>query len=136
MAKQITNYWEPIKIWSSVTMILSQNGGYIAATTSILIAATTILYAIQNRRQRKTNRNAYEKLSKPNKQLVDTIKETEKTTIPTLDKIASNYQKTIAQTIPQNELLQKLLELEKTGLIQDHIANKLDEPIHSWKTQI
>jgi len=136
IAKQITNYWEPIKIWSSITMILSQNGGYIAVATSILLALNIAIYTIKTRNQKKANRNAYEKLSTPNKQLIDTIKETEKTTIPTLDKIAVNYQETTGQPVTEDALLQKLAELEKTELIYNRIANKQDEPIHSWKTQI
>jgi exosortase len=136
LATAIANYWEPIKTWSQITILISQNGAYIAIITSTLLAATIVLYAIRKRKQLKSNVNTYQKLSAPNKQVIDVIQETEKTTLPTLDNIATTYQKIIGQPINKEQLLQKLSELEKTDIIRSTIANKQDEPIQTWKTQI
>jgi hypothetical protein len=69
-------------------------------------------------------------------QTIDTVRETEKTTMPTLDNIRTTYQRRVGQPIDEEQLLQKLSELEKTGIIKSKVANKQDEPIQTWKTQI
>ena len=94
------------------------------------------MYTLERRKQRKANTNAYQKLSEPNRQIIDAVQKTEKTTLPTLNNIAKTYRKTTKKSIRKKRLLQKLLELEKTGLIESRIANKQDEPIQTWRTQI
>jgi len=135
LAESIVDYWQPIKVWSWVTILLSQNGAYLTATTSVLFAATTMVFMIESKKQRKISRNAYLKLSKPNKQLIDTIRETEKKTTPTIASIADAYQETTGQALANDQLLQKLRELEKIGTVKSCIANKHDAPIQTWKTQ-
>lgn len=136
VATAVANYWEPIKTWSQITILISQNGAYLAIITSTLLAATIVLYATRKRKQIKSNVNTYQKLSAPNKQVIDIIQKTQKTTLPTLDNIATTYQKTTGQPINKEQLLHKLSELEKTDIIKSTIANKQDEPTQTWKTKI
>jgi hypothetical protein len=67
---------------------------------------------------------------------LDSVRETEKKTMSTLDNIAGTYQKTTNQVINENQLMQQLAELEKIGILKSHIINKQDEPRLIWKTQI
>ncbi|MGQ9640629.1 MAG: exosortase/archaeosortase family protein [Candidatus Bathycorpusculaceae bacterium] len=136
ISKTIVNNWQLIKTWSQITMIISQNGANLALATTILLIVLIIFYVYETRRQRKANINAYQKLSKPNRQLVDAIIKTEKTTIPTLSAIATTYQKITRKRVDRNELAEKLSELENTNIIKSCIANKQDEPLQIWKTQI
>jgi exosortase len=136
LAKPIVDYWQPIKIWSQIAIAISQNGAYLAAATSILLAAVTILYILETEKQRKTSRIAQQKLYKPDNQLIDAIQETEKTATPTLKNISDAYQKTTSQALTNDQLLLKLAELEKIGVIKSQVTSKHDEPIQTWKTQI
>ena len=136
LAKAITSYWQPIKTWSQITTIISQDGGNLAIVTTTLIAAITIFMLFETRRQRKTNRKVYEKLSEPNKQIIDVVKKTEKTARPTLNNMVTAYQNATKQSISEDQLLEKLLELENTGTIRSTVANVQDQPVQTWKTQI
>ncbi len=132
IATAIANYWQPIKTWSQITMIISQNGANLAAVTSIMLIATLIFNHIENRKQKKTSTNVYQKISTQHKQIVDAVREIEKTVKPTLDDLA----KTMGKSISKKQLLQELSELEKIGIIKSIISSQQDEPIKTWKTQI
>jgi hypothetical protein len=117
-------------------MIVSQNGINLAATTSAILMVTIIAYFVEAGRHRKANKNAYEKLSKPNRQMIDILQETEKRATPTLSSIKTAYEKTVVQPIDSEQLLQKLTELETSQTIKRSIANVHDEPTQIWKTQV
>jgi exosortase len=134
-ATAIAQYWEPIKTWTPIALSLSQQSLPLAAATSTPIPIIAALYFLRKRNERKANSLAYTKLSQPAKDLIDAISETEKKGASTVDKIADTYQKTTNQTISKDQIVQKLTELEKIGLIERHIINKQDEPILIWKTQ-
>jgi exosortase len=135
-ATAIAQHWEPIKTWTPIALSLSQQSLPLAAATSTPIPVIAVLYLLRKRNERKANSLAYTKLSQPAKDLVDIVSETEKKSASTIDKIADTYQKTTNQNISKDQLMQKLAELEKTGIIKRRITNKQDEPILIWKTQI
>jgi len=132
----IASYWEPIKTWSQIALLLSQQGAYLALTISALLIPLAILYILQERKQRKANTAAYQKLPTQNKQIIDAVLETEKTTTPTLKAIATTYKNKTTQPIEEQKLLQKLSETEKIGIVKGYIANKHDNPTQIWKTQM
>lgn len=135
-ATAIVNHWQPIKTWSQITLFLSQNGGYLATATSVLVVAILVLHALETRKQRKSNVKAYQKLSKPNKQIIQTIHETQKTTTPTLSAIATTYKNRTGESIEEEKLLHKISEVEKTGITRSDIFNNQDEPTQTWKTKL
>jgi exosortase len=135
-ATVIANYWQPIKTWSQIALLLSQEGAYLVIITSALLAAVIILYVLETRKQRKSNATAYQKLSKPNKQIIDIVLETQKTTTPTLSAIAIAYKSRTGEIIEEEKLLHKLSEAEKTGIIKSEIASKQDEPTQIWKAYV
>jgi hypothetical protein len=53
--------------------------------------------------------------------------------MPTLENIARIHQKTIVLSIDIDRLLQRLLVLEKVGIVRSSVANKQDEPTQTWK---
>jgi exosortase len=135
-ATGIANHWQPIKTWTQIALLLSQNGAYLAAITTALLATVTVLYSFEARKQRKANAKAYQKLSKPNKQIIDIVLETEKSTTPTLSAIAIRHKNRTGEPIREEKLLHRLSEAEKTGIIKSAIASIQDEPTQIWKTQI
>jgi len=136
IAKNITSYWQPIKTWSQITMIISQNGANLATINMVILAVIFLIYILETKKQNKNNTNAYLKLSQNNKQTADAVKETEKRSTPTLDNIVVTYSKQTRKKITRDQMLQKLAELEKIGIIERTIINKLDEPILIWKSKI
>jgi len=136
LAEAIAQHWQPIKAWTQIALLLSQNGIRLAALTAAPLPAILILYAFQTKKQRKANAKAYQKLSETNKQLMDAILETEKATTPTLNAIATTYKNRTGQFVTEEKLLQKLSQAENSGLIKSEIANVNDEPTHIWKTQM
>jgi len=135
-ATAITKHWEPIKTWTKTSVLLSQNAGYLAAIIAASLVPTAVLYALEKRKQRKENAIAYQKLSKPNRQIINTVLETQKTTTPTLSAIAATYKSKTGRTIEKEELWSRILEAEKTGIIKSYIASNQDEPIQAWKAQM
>ncbi|MCJ7431283.1 exosortase/archaeosortase family protein [Candidatus Bathyarchaeota archaeon] len=136
IARAINDYWQPIKTWSQVTMIISQNGLSAVAITSSIIIAIIAMYALESRRLRIANAKTYQKLSKPNRQIIDAIKALPKNKTPTLNNIATQYNTLTRRATDQNQLLQKLQNLEKTGILESEITNQRDEPTQTWKAQI
>lgn len=133
MAKILVNYWEPIKIWSAATMMISTNGAYLAAITSFAIAVIAVYYSYMLMHQREINKKNFNKLSTSNRQIVDAIQESSKKTFPTLNAIATEYQKATGQPTDRDRLLQTLKALEKEHVIESRITNHKDEPIQTWK---
>jgi exosortase len=136
LARTIADYWQPIKTWSKITLIISQQGANLAIGTAMLIAAIMIFILLETRRQKQANQKVLQKLSETNKQMITSIRKTEAKTLPTLNKIAKTYQQATGQQISEQQLLDKLSELEKTGTIKSTIASQNDEPIQTWKTHL
>jgi exosortase len=136
IATAMVGYWQPIRTWNAITMLISHNGISLAGTIVAILVVLVILYAFELREQRKANANAYGKLSVSNRQLVDIIQKTEKQTTPTLDELQRAYQDKTMEPVDSAQLEQKLAELEKIGVIARTIVNRQDEPRLTWKTQI
>jgi len=135
-ATAIVNHWEPITTWTPIALSLSQNGEYLAATNTILLAFLIVPYKIEKRKEKKANTNAYQKLSKPNKQIIDIVLDTQKTATPTLSAVAATYKNKTGETIEKEELFHRMSEAEKTGIIKSYVASNQDEPIQIWKAQM
>jgi hypothetical protein len=84
----------------------------------------------------RANAKAYQKLSASTRKIIDLVIETEGTKKPTLHAIASTYKDRIGDYVDPEELLQKLSEVEKTGIVKSEIANVYDEPTKVWKSQL
>ena len=134
IATAIAQYWQPIKTWTQVAILISQNGDKLTTITTGLLLAVIGLFVFTRRKEMKENANAYQKLSKPIKQTIDVVRETENTTTPTLNNIAIAYQNMMGQPISKEKLLQILTEIETTGIIKSEVASKEDEPTQTWKT--
>jgi len=135
-ATDIASHWQPIKTWSQIALLLSQNGAYLATITSALLSILIVLYLLETRKQRQANAKGYQKLSKPNKQIIDIVLETKRIAPATLGAIATTYKNKTEEPVEEEKLLQKLSEAEKTGIIKSDIASIQDEPTQIWKTQM
>jgi hypothetical protein len=135
-ATAIVEHWQPIQTWTQAALILSQNGVYLITITISIVAFLIAFYLVEKIKQRKANAKAYQKLSEPNKQIIDAILETQKTTTPTLSAIAATYNRRTEKAIKKEEMFYMLLEVEKTGIIKSYIASNQDAPTQAWKAQM
>jgi exosortase len=101
VAEEITKYWQPIKAWSHIALLLSQNGDKLLAITSTLLVAVVALAFIDRRKTRKLNYQAYQKLSAPNKQLIDAVHEAKWITKRVPYNIAEANRKVMARLKPK-----------------------------------
>jgi len=136
IATAITSYWQPIKTWSQIALFLSQNGNELVAATTAMLVGTVVFYVFERRKERKMNSQTYKKLPTSSKQIIDATNETEKTTISTLNNIATAYRNKTRQPVDKEKLLHDLSSIEKTAILKRVIANRNDEPILVWKTQM
>jgi exosortase len=135
-AVAVAQYWQPIKTWTEIMLLLSQQSIYLAMITGAMLLFFIVFHAHTRRKQAKANVQAYQKLSTPNKRIIDMTIETEKTTIPTLQAIASKYKDKTGELVGNERLLQRLFEAEKTGILRNDIGNVQDHPTKIWKSQL
>jgi hypothetical protein len=135
-AGAIVQYWQPIRNWAQITILISQNGDKLIATTVVLSIGVIVMYAIERRKKRRMNSDVYRKLSNFNKRIVDIVHETERTIVPTLSNIAITYRNNVKRRIDKEKLLHTLRETEKLGLVRSEVANKEDEPLQIWRTNM
>jgi exosortase len=135
VGKAVASYWQPVKLWSQITMLIAQNGIYLLVLSSSLIGAVTAFCIFQRRRRFTLNSKAYRKLSPSSRQLITAVKQAQAKGLSTLPNILAEHQQTVGRTISEEELLEQLQALENMGLIASRIANEADEPRQTWRTQ-
>jgi len=132
----IASYWEPIKTWAQITMLISKNGSILAAISTATLASILIIAVADKRKEKKNNANAYQKLSKQDQQIIEAVYQTQQETTPSLSNIATTYTKLAQKSITNEELLEKLNQATLTELIKKEITNQKDEPLLAWKSQV
>ena len=135
LATEIARYWQPIKTWSQTTLILSSNSSTLVGITIAGIVLFLIMIFFEIRKKQMDNSKIYNKLSNENRIIIDAIKQTEQTSIPTIRNIAITIQRQKGKEINKTALVDQLQELEKTGLIKNDIISIQQEPIQTWKTR-
>jgi exosortase len=133
-ATAIANYWQPMKTWSEIALVISKNGFALAGATTTLLAAIVVFEIFQRIRARRASENTYIKLSTADQQLIMAVGEAPGT--PTPDNIATTYQNLVHREITTNDLIQKLNEAEKTGLVERSIINDQDQPILGYRSNV
>jgi len=132
--KTIAGYWQPIKTWSHIALLISESGSYlllIAAAALVVVIFFQIFKVIKTKR---TNFKAFQKLSKEDRAIVEAIYQTKK--MPTPSNIATTYEKLNHKSMPITELVGELQKAKDAGLVKQEILNAQDEPVVGWKTQL
>jgi exosortase len=133
-ATAIANYWQPMKTWSQIALLISRNGPVLAGATTTLLAAIIVFEILQKIRAKRANKNTYGKLSIMDQQVISAVEETPGT--PTPDNIAMTYQNLSDKEITTSNLIQKLTEAEKTRLVERSIFNDQDQPLLVYKSNV
>ncbi len=135
VAKNVDSYWEPIKNWTPIALLLSQDADKLAVLTTIgIVAAISIFYIAKFRN--RTLKISYSKLPEKDKKILTALYVTEKRrTAVTAGNIAATLIK-IDQQIGNAELAARLQVLAGLGLVSHRIQNLHDEPLLVWKLKL
>ena len=131
--KQIATYWQPIKSWSYITVLISQNGLHLIAILLVGLCTLILFKIFKGQRIKQINFRTYQKLSKKDKIILDSVQKTE--TLHTLYNIEATYKKINNEHITTRNLFEKLQKMKAIGLINEKIINIQDEPFIVWRTQ-
>jgi len=132
VAQSIVSYWRTSNTWNVILLVLSANSFHLALIFVFMFIALLIVNSIQTMNKRKKNNVVYQKLSDINKLVVDSVKKTQNSMIPTLDNIAMTFNKKLNQDVTKDQLLKYIIQLEKLELIKNQIINNQDEPVQTW----
>lgn len=127
---------EAVASWQTASEFMSQRGLYLAVTILALFPAVMVFYVLETRELRREDAEFYLKLSTGNKQVIDTVRETEIAARPTLNAITETYESKTGEPIAYQEMLRKLFLAEKTGIIESQVDNVQDEPLQVWRSHI
>ena len=136
VAMMVASYWQPIKTWSPIALIISRNGDRLVFTSSVLLLGVALIYTLEREGQMKQNRRAYKKLSRDHRHLATAVRIAEKNGQATLGNIQKVYQKITENLVSKEGLLEKLRQIEKLDIVKQQILNVNDEPIQTWRTQL
>jgi len=134
IAKTIAEDWQPIKTWSQVALIISQNGDRLTAVTTAILAAIFALRLFETAKERKQNTNTYRKLPQASKQVIEAVCNAKGMKLSTLENISKAHNQISGATMAKEELQKMLNETEKFDLVRQDIASKQDEPVQIWTT--
>jgi exosortase len=134
-AKAIDAYWAPLKTWGAAEFLLSAHGLTMVEAIIGALVVLLLYYGISNRRDEISLLKIQRKLSDQDKQLIAAVRQAQKSRNASTVEVANHMQELTEK--PSAELLpQKLLEVEKTGLIRRTIKNVDDEPVVQWKSRV
>mgnify|MGYP001081654615 CR=1 FL=1 len=135
-ATAIASYWHPLKTWSQITLFISQNAQYLTIIPTATLALVITLHLAAGKREKKANKKSFTKLAMQDQQVLEAISKTQRKTVSTVNNVQSTYQRLTGKSIEKQELTQRLDTLKTLGFVKEEIANRQDEPILVWKSQI
>lgn len=132
----ISNYWTPLRTWGQVSLLVSHNGNILATIPAIGLALVPCVEIVNRRKRKAAKTSSYNKLPPADQKILDALKTAQHEQPPTLDTIASAYQKLNREQINQQTLITSLERAQETGLAQLVIVNRRDNPFYAWKTPL
>lgn len=137
LAKTIAGYWQPIKTWPSIAVVLAAEGETVIAITLIFLAAVLAFQLHEKYEQRKSNLEAYNKLRLEQEKLVLlAVNQAGQKNQAVGNEIASSYHKLAGKHIEMDTLSRKLSEAEEAGFVRKEVASQEDKPVIVWKSLI
>jgi exosortase len=136
IAKEINDYWQPIKTWTTIALTISQNGLALSAITTALLMALIIYRLILAQQEKASLLTLYNKLSTKNQLLTEAVQNAKKQKNPTILGIADELNKLTNAPTDIEQLQADLQDAEKVGLIDRALVNREDKPAYAWRNLI
>jgi hypothetical protein len=134
IAKEINDYWQPIKTWTTIALTISQNGLALSAATIILLVAFIIYRLFLNLQEKSSLLTLYNKLPTKNQLLLNAVQNAKKQGTPTIHGIANELEKQTSTPVDVEQLKDDLQEAQKVGLIENALVNDADKPMLAWRS--
>jgi exosortase len=134
VAHAINDFWQPIKTWAAVALVISQNGLALSAG-AIAILLAIIFYAFYlSRQERMSLLTLYKKLPAQDQLLVKAVQnaQTQKSTLA----IAEEYSKLSSTAITEEEMQEKLSAAQRAGLVTQAVVSRNDVPVLVWRVRL
>lgn len=133
IAKAITNYWQPIKNWSSLSLVISQNG-FTLSLVAIIVFIVIIIYTLHLKKREKASLfTLYQKLSSQDKLLLKVV---DNLNNASTQKVAVEFQKLFNFEVSTDFVLSRLKEAEKHELVKNTLINIMDNPVLIWRNKL
>jgi exosortase/archaeosortase family protein len=134
IAKEINDYWQPIKTWTTIALTISQNGLALSASTTILLVAFLIYKLFLNIREKTSLLTLYSKLPTKNQLLLKAVQNAKKQGTPTILGIADELEKQTDTPVEIEQIKEELKEAKRMGLVENTLVNKADMPTLQWRS--
>jgi exosortase len=136
VARPISTFWEPIKEWTPVAILLSQYANILAAVTLISLASAISAFYYFKIKGTPSGKIAYSKTSEQDKKVIAALQETQKRRVSsTINSIQESYQTLNNPQISETDLISRLQGLSHVGLIRHKIISVNDVPIVCWEAE-
>jgi hypothetical protein len=135
-AEFVTDYWTPNSQWSQVALVASRNRYVLLAMPFALLIGTVLYVLFQGMGHRKADELAYRKLPPLQKQVVDAVGHTQRSSTPTFSNVWSTFKKITGRPIEVDEFHGILLAVEKSEVVQSGFVSIDDYPFKVWKTRV
>jgi len=134
IAGEIVRYWQPVKQWSQIVLTFAKYRNELFTVMLISVVALISSRIARSYLNKKSLYHVYSKItSETDKQI---LKAASQTKIPTAEQIASTYHEISGKNMKLGELIEKLEQAEKAGLIKREVLNFEDNPLLVWRTAI
>jgi exosortase/archaeosortase family protein len=134
IAGMIAGYWQPIKTWTQVALLISRNGLVLTAVTMVLLVVVAAYWKLQDMKEKKAALKLYGKLSEEDKSMVQAVRHASKTRGATVDEVASHYSRLTGREVGSEHLVERLSQIEEAGLIRAEVINWEDEPKLAYRS--
>jgi hypothetical protein len=134
IAKEVNDYWQPIKSSTTIALTISQNGLALSAATTILLVAFIIYRLFLNLQEKSSLLTLYNKLPTKNQLLLKAVQNAKKQGPPTTRGIIDELEKQTRKPVNVELLKEELQEAQKVGLIENALVNREDKPTFAWRS--
>jgi hypothetical protein len=130
IARQVNDYWQPIKTWTTVALTISRNGLALSAAATALIVVLIVYRLILLQQERRSLMILFSKLPVAKQQLLNAVGASTNAGKPTTEGVAMQ----LAKPVNIQQLDVELEDCRNMGLIQRVLVNKEDKPAYLWKS--
>ncbi len=135
-AVAINEYWEPIQMWTTVTLVISQNGLVLSAFSGSLLIVAIFYGFCMDRKAKLSLLQMYGKLSPQDQLLITAVNNAQKANNASTQGVTAEYLKLTSGVQSEFWVKQKLQDAEKSGILKNALVSVQDSPALRWQSQV
>jgi len=136
LAESIAAYWEPLRTWTPVALLLSKNANILVASSTAALALVIPAEALKKRNKKAGKKATYSKIADEDKRILTALGQLQRNNLSTLNDLKHTVQTLNNLDIDEHALEMRLQELSKIGLAYQEIRSVDDDPTLVWKTSV